>query len=104
MKYGLPIFVIRYNPDAYLNKSGEVSRISDRQRELIRVVKKAMNQPAIDISEYIRVIYLFYDGYEISSTALVFLYRQDFFDCKITDSPKRGHKRKLDISSSTIAC
>jgi len=94
---GLPILVVRYNPDSYLDSDGCPSTISDaaREKELVRIVKSLLDKPAVEVSEYIRVTYLFYDGYEISSEPAVcstIPLPPSFFDCAIVDSPKRKRK------------
>ena len=94
---GLPILVIRYNPDCYLDGAGKLSRISDRvrERELIRVVKQGLDRPTCDLSEYIRVIYLFYDKYDITVNLPAYMNVPlpiGFFECKISDSPRRKRK------------
>lgn len=62
---GMPVFFLRYNPDSFKNIDGRKSRISTSKRHdiLLRAVKSLLECPPKDESEFIRIRYLFYDGW-----------------------------------------
>lgn len=99
---GVPVIFIRYNPDSYLLPNGKKSDISDskRQRKLVSAVRELFYRPALSTAEYIRVVYLFYDGFDSNNDdSLEFETIPlpiGFFDYKIVQDPSRK-KRKLDI-------
>jgi hypothetical protein len=88
---GLPCIFIPYNPDTYKDESNKESKISDANREklLVESVRKAFAESTIiDLKDYIRVLYLFYDGFD-SNDALKDYERVElpnlFFDCQIVE-------------------
>jgi len=68
---GMPTFWIRYNPDEFMsmNDLGEQLRVfeSERHKVLVRWIRHAIASSPDGISDFIRVVYLFYDGYRSGS-------------------------------------
>ena len=62
---GMPTVFLRYNPDDYKVKNKKV-KTSDKQRHetLIRWLKYYMKTPPTSQKEFLRVIYMYYDGFE----------------------------------------
>jgi len=68
---GLHTIFIRYNPDSYKNSKGRKvhTPLSKRKSLLFRELEKCKTITLEDLqnsSKYIRIIYLFYDGFDVS--------------------------------------
>jgi hypothetical protein len=63
---GMPCIFIRYNPDQFVDNRGIKSKISKSKREktLVTWVKHSMKQIPSHETEFVRVLYLFYDGHD----------------------------------------
>ena len=63
---GMPVFFIRYNPDAYTDNKGIKSTITKHNKEslLVQWVKFALSQSPNSSDEFLRVVYLFYNGFD----------------------------------------
>ena len=70
---GMPTIFLRYNPDDYKDKVNKTIKISQKEREtqLLKYLDMCMQTKPKDESEYLRVIYLFYDEFEISKQATI---------------------------------
>jgi hypothetical protein len=70
--FGMPVLFIRYNPDTFKDKNGVKSTISKVKCHdiLKRWVEMCLISPPKCSSEYLRCIYLFYDGFDISTTKI----------------------------------
>jgi len=62
---GMPVFFVRYNPDDYKDSHNKKSKITKAKREeiLLQWVKYTMKTPPNNENEFLRVVYLFYDGF-----------------------------------------
>jgi hypothetical protein len=70
---GLPCIFIRYNPDKFVDSTGSKIAIitnSEREKVLVSWVKHAMETEPRNEVEFLRVVYLFYDGHDHSSIDL----------------------------------
>ncbi|CAG8715276.1 4427_t:CDS:2, partial [Funneliformis caledonium] len=63
---GIPTLFIRYNPDSYRMFNGITKDSNDRKRkqELLMCLSDAVKSPPAEESQFLRVVYLFYDGYD----------------------------------------
>ena len=68
---GKPTFFLRYNPDSFKSWNGRKKEISEIKRHeiLIKALQSCLNLPPNDITEFIRIRYLFYDGYIDNDTS-----------------------------------
>ena len=66
---GLPVFWIRYNPDSYTTYSTKIDDddIDERFVELDSMIKYAMENPPLNIQQYVRIKYLFYDDWDVDT-------------------------------------
>jgi len=69
---GMPVLFIRYNPDTFKDNHGVKSKINKSQRHdiLKRWVETCLVSPPQDSSEYLRCLYLFYDGFDSSAAKI----------------------------------
>jgi len=67
---GMPVFFIRYNPDEWKDSSNKKSNITNVKREemLIQWIKHTLKTPPKDQTEFLRVVYLFYDRFSENDT------------------------------------
>jgi hypothetical protein len=67
---GTPCLWIRYNPDEY---NGQRSTIRDRHRLefLVKTIKTNLSNPPLGQKEYLRVVYLFFDGFKMNDSPVV---------------------------------
>lgn len=71
---GLPVFWIRFNPDSYKPAAGNKPATALQRRELLlQHIRFYADKPAQDASEYCRVEYLFYDGFDASKVGVELL-------------------------------
>ena len=65
---GMPVFFIRYNPDEYKDSSDKKGKILKGKREdiLLQWVRYAIDLSPENDEDYLRVMYLFYDGFSVS--------------------------------------
>jgi len=62
---GIPTLFIRYNPDNYMfNGITKDSNDRERKQELLMCLSDAVKSPPAEESQFLRVVYLFYDGYD----------------------------------------
>jgi hypothetical protein len=70
---GLSCIFIRYNPDKFVDNTGSKTAVianSEREKVLVTWVKHAMRAEPTSDAEFIRVVYLFYDGHDSSAIRL----------------------------------
>jgi EsV-1-7 cysteine-rich motif len=69
---GMPTIFIRYNPDNYTDSQFKKSKIPKAKREQILVewVRHCINSSPESDDQFLRVIYLFYDGFEPTKSSL----------------------------------
>ena len=69
---GMPVLFIRYNPDNYTDSESKKSKIPKAKREQILVewVRHCMKASPKTTEEFLRVVYLFYNGFEPTNAAL----------------------------------
>jgi hypothetical protein len=70
---GMSTIFIRYNPDDFKNKEGKKVKITQKEREsqLIKYLDMCMKEEPKNETEMLRVIYLFYDEFEIAKQAQI---------------------------------
>ena len=70
--FGMPVLFIRYNPDTFNDKNGIKSMILKAKRHdvLKRWVETCLESPPKDNSEYLRCLYLFYDGFDLNAAKI----------------------------------
>ncbi len=63
---GMPTIFIRYNPDNYNDINNKKSKLIKKKKEelLITWIKHILKLPPTDETEFLRVVYLFYDKFE----------------------------------------
>ena len=68
---GMPVFFLRYNPDNFKKPSGRLARVSESKRYeiLLKALENCLNIPLKSDEEFIRIRYLFYDGWLETDTA-----------------------------------
>ncbi len=66
---GMPTLFIRYNPDSYRDKNDKPVKISDTKRReiLLKWITHAHTLPPISSGDFLRVVYLFYDGFDMGN-------------------------------------
>ncbi len=66
---GMPTFWIRYNPDDYKDENNIKSDITNSEREnlLMKWIEKCSKTPPKDEKEFVRVCFLFYNGFNKNS-------------------------------------
>jgi hypothetical protein len=66
---GMPTFWIRYNPDDYKDENNIKSDITNSEREnlLMKWIEKCSNTPPQNEKEFVRVCFLFYNGFNKNS-------------------------------------
>ncbi len=89
---GLPTIFIRYNPDAYKTANGQNGRAVEATREktLLIWLRQAVSTPPEPTTQYIRVLYLYYDGW-LSEEA------------KLEDLPLEEARAGSDLTSTTVS-
>lgn len=62
---GMPVFFLRYNPDDFKKPSGRMAKIIEQKRHeiLLRALDHCLKMPPKSEKEFIRIRYLFYDGW-----------------------------------------
>lgn len=67
---GMPVIFLRYNPDNFRHLNGRHNEITKNKRHeiLIRSLKSSFNLFPVDETEFIRIRYLFYDGWVETDT------------------------------------
>ena len=71
---GLPIWFIRYNPDNYRKSTGHKRVPGDSQSKrhinLLEWVKYCYKTSPIEFNDYIRAVFLYYDGWDGKGTEI----------------------------------
>jgi hypothetical protein len=69
---GMPTIFIRYNPDNYTDSQSKKSKIPKAKREqiLIEWVRHCIKSAPKSTDEFLRLVYLFYDGFEPTESSL----------------------------------
>ena len=67
----MPTFFLRYNPDNFKQLNGRQNKIKDEKRQdvLIKALDNCMNLPPKGEEEFIRIRYLFYNGWIETDTS-----------------------------------
>ncbi len=67
--FGMPCIFIRYNPDDYRSKEGKEIKMDEREKILIKWIDLAMKSGPKRLEEFLRVVYLFYNGFDSKNTS-----------------------------------
>ena len=70
--FGMPVLFIRYNPDTFKDEIGKKSTISKAKRHDILKgwMETCLTSSPEYSSEYLRCLYLFYDGFDVSAAKI----------------------------------